>query len=85
MRRMPPRTPGSSGSEGPAVSKYDPLWAYVAADGRAAFTLRFDQIAAIVGLPIDHAFLIYKKELTAYGYRVGKISMKGQTVAFEKL
>lgn len=67
------------------MSKYDPLWAHVAADGRAAFTLSFDQIAAIAGLPIDHAFLTYKKELTAYGYRVGKISMKGRTVAFEKL
>ncbi len=26
----------------------------------------------------------YKKELTDYGYQVGKISMKEQTVTFEK-
>jgi len=26
-----------------------------------------------------------KKELSAFGYKVGKISMKEQTVAFEKV
>ena len=37
------------------------------------------------GLPIDHSFLTYKKELIEYGYKVGKISMKEQRVTFEKL
>ena len=31
---------------------------------------------AVPGLPIDHSFLKYKKELMEYGYKVGKISMK---------
>lgn len=67
------------------MSKYDSLWAHIQQDSRAQFKLTFDEIAQIPGLPIDHSFLTYKKELLAYGYRVGKISMKEQTVAFERL
>lgn len=67
------------------MSKYDPLWAYVHKTGAQALTLTFDEIGAIAGIPIDHAFLTYKKELTAYGYRVGKISMKAKTVSFVRL
>ena len=33
---------------------------------------------------MDHSFLSYKKELSEYGYQVGKISMKEQTVLFNK-
>lgn len=33
---------------------------------------------------IDHSFLTYKKELEAYGFRIGKISMKKQTIAIER-
>ena len=40
------------------------------------------EIESILGFPIDHSFLNFKKELPAYGYEVGKISMKAQTVAF---
>ena len=43
-----------------------------------------DEIEKIVGLPLDHSFLKYKKELLDYGYEVGKISMKTQTVNFIK-
>lgn len=67
------------------MSKYDPLWAYVRETGAQSLILTFDDIGAIAGLPIDHAFLTCKKELTAYGYRVGKISMKAQTVSFIRL
>ena len=35
-------------------------------------------------MPIDHSFLKYKKELIKYGYKVVKISMKEQTVIFDK-
>ena len=35
-------------------------------------------------LQIYHSFLTYKKELIEYGYKVGKISMKEQTVEFIK-
>ena len=67
------------------MSKYDALWAWIRENGTDSFQLTFSEIEKIAGLPIDHSFLTFKKELTAYGYRVGKISMKAQTVAFQKL
>ncbi len=67
------------------MSKYDPLWKYIQENGAESFKLTYAQIEQIAGLPIDHSFLTYKKELTGYGYKVGKISMKEQTVAFEKI
>ncbi len=67
------------------MSKYNPLWEYVQKNGDQSFKLTFDEIQNIAGLPIDHSFLKYKKELTDYGYQVGKISMKEQTVIFNKI
>lgn len=67
------------------MSKYDALWAWIKENGTDSFRLTFDEIERIGGLPIDHSFLTYKKELMGYGYRVGKISMKERTVAFQKL
>lgn len=67
------------------MSKYDALWAYVKENGSEDFLLTFDEIQRILGFPIDHAFLRYKKELASWGYEVLKISMKAQTVAFRKL
>ena len=66
------------------MSKYDALWAYVQKDGSPTLKLTFEQIQEIAGVPIDHSFLKYKKELTDYGYQVGKISMKEQTVVFNR-
>ena len=67
------------------MSKYDALWAYVREDGSPSLKLTFAQIQEIAGIPIDHSFLKYKKELADYGYQVGKISMKEQTVMFNKM
>ncbi len=64
------------------MSKYNPLWEYVQKNGSQSFKLTFEEIQKIAGIPIDHSFLKYKKELTEYGYQVGKISMKEQTVNF---
>ena len=64
------------------MSKYDALWKYIQASGQPQLTLTFDEIAELSGIPLDHSFLKYKKELLAYGYEVGKISMKAQTVFF---
>lgn len=64
------------------MSKYDVLWKYIQASGQPQLTLTFDEIAEISGIPLDHSFLKYKKELLAYGYEVRKISMKAQTVFF---
>ena len=53
--------------------------------GSQSLKLTFEEIQNTVGMPIDHSFLKYKKELTEYGYQVGKISMKDQTVIFNKI
>lgn len=67
------------------MSKYNLLWEYVQKKGSQSFKLTFDEIKDIAGIPIDHSFLTYKKELMEYGYQVGKISMKEQTVIFNKI
>ena len=66
------------------MSKYCVLWEYIQKRGENEFILTFAEIAQIAGVPIDHSFLNYKKELVEYGYEVGKISLKGQTVLFTK-
>ena len=67
------------------MSKYDALWEAVGQTGSPSLQLTFAEMEQLAGIPIDHAFLRYKKELTAYGYQVEKISMKEQTVLFRKL
>lgn len=67
------------------MSKYSALWEYVQKNGSQALKLTFEEIQEIAGIPIDHSFLKYKKELTEYGYQAGKISMKEQTVLFTKM
>lgn len=66
------------------MSKYNALWEHVKNSGKQSLKLTFDEIQNIAGVPIDHSFLNFKKELTNYGYRVGKISMKEKSVSFEK-
>ena len=51
---------------------------------RLRLTLSFDAVEELAGVPLDHSFLSCKKELTAYGYAVGRISMKNRTVLFIK-
>lgn len=67
------------------MSKYEPLWKWIEENGTNSFKLAYSEIENIAGIPIDHSFLTYKKELEEYGYRVGKISMKNRTVSFEKM
>lgn len=66
------------------MSKYDTLWRYVSKSGQDRY-MTFDEIKSVLGFPIDHSFLNYKKELEKYGYIVGKISLKNKTVEFKKL
>ena len=67
------------------MSKYNALWEWIRENGTDSFKLTFDEIGQIAGVPIDHSFLVYKKELMGYGYQVVKISMKEQTVLFQQL
>ena len=48
------------------------------------FRLTYVEIENIAGVPIDHSFLTFKKELLQYDFQVAKISMKEQTVDFER-
>lgn len=66
------------------MSKYDALWNWIKENGSDSFRLTYEEIEQIAGVPIDHSFLTYKKELLNYGYKVGKISMKEPAVNFEK-
>ena len=66
------------------MSKYEKLWKYIDKKKDDKLTLSFEQIEKITGISVDHSFLNYKKELLDYGYSVGKISLKNQTVEFIK-
>lgn len=66
------------------MSKYSPLWSWIRGNGADTFQLTYAEIERIAGVPIDHSFLTYKKELLEYGYRVRKISIKERIVAFER-
>ena len=58
------------------MNKCDALWKYVRERGQAQLILTFDEAEAIAGVPLDHSFLKYKRELLEYGYvqrkRLGK-------------
>ena len=66
------------------MSKYQPLWEHIQTIDAEKLSLSYGEIQSILGLPIDHSFLNYKKELLAYGWNVKKISMKEETVRFER-
>ena len=67
------------------MSKYDKLWEYVEEQEGDELVLTFDEIGAIAGVPLDHSFLNYKKELLPHVWELGKIPMKQQTVRFKRL
>lgn len=66
------------------MSKYNALWEYVSSRQEDKLVLSYAEIEQIAGVPVDHSFLTYKKELLEYGFQVGKISMKAQTIEFLK-
>ena len=45
------------------MSKFNNLWVWISKNGEERFKLMFKQIENIAGIPIDHSFLTYKKEL----------------------
>ena len=48
------------------MGKYDLLWDYVKNSEKDSLKLAFKEIEGILGMPIDHSFLKYKKELWSY-------------------
>ena len=61
--------------------KYSALFDFIKQSGNDKISLSFDETEKIAGIPLDHSFLRYKKELI--GYKI-KISMKEETVTFQK-
>lgn len=66
------------------MSKYLKLWEYIKEQSSDTFKLTYDEIETIAGVPLDHSFLKYKKELLEYGWQVKKIHMKEKSVEFIK-
>lgn len=66
------------------MRKYEKLWNYIKSRNEDTITLTFEEIGEFSGFPIDHTFLQYKKELSEYGWEVGKISMKARNVLFNR-
>jgi len=66
------------------MSKYSALWNYIKEENEDSLILSYNEIENITGVRIDHSFLTYKKELNEFGFSVGKISMKNETVSFIK-
>jgi hypothetical protein len=66
------------------MSKYEKLWNYFTDKTESVIILSYEEIEKILGFPIDHSFLTFKKELITYGYQVDKISLKEKTVRFIK-
>ena len=71
------------------MSKYGHLWAYIdlifKQTNKEKNELSFKQIKDATGFEIDHSFLIYKKELLDYGYKVEKIKLKDKIIIFSKI
>ncbi len=65
--------------------KFSALWAYVGSQSGEFVSLSFAEIEKIAGMPIDHSFLTYKKNLERFGWKVAKIAMKCGNVTFEKI
>lgn len=65
------------------MSKYEKLWEYIKI--MKPELMFFDEIEKVAGIPIDHSFLTYKKELETYGFKVSKISMKDKNIKIEKI
>lgn len=66
------------------MSKYLKLWEYIKEQSSDTLKLTYDEIETIAGVPLDHSFLKYKKELLEYGWQVKKIYMKEKSVEFIK-
>ncbi len=67
------------------MSKYQTLWEYLKNNNQDTYELTFKEIKDLLGFPIDHAFLTYKKEALEYGYEVIKISMKQEKIFIKRV
>lgn len=66
------------------MSKYQPLWEHIQTINADKLSLSYGEIESILGFPIDHSFLTYKKELPACGWNVKKNFHERTDCAFRK-
>lgn len=66
------------------MSKYQKLWEYIEKLDKEELTLSFEKAGSVLGFPVDHSFLRFKKELLPFGFEVGKILMKNKSISFIK-
>ena len=59
------------------MSKYDPLWKWINKNKTDDFQLTYAEIENIVGVPIDHSFLTFKKGTFAVWFQGGKNFYEG--------
>lgn len=62
------------------MSKYNQLWKCIADSGQDQLMTPFSEVERVTGVPLDHSFLQYKKELLDYGYQVDHIYLKKQQI-----
>jgi len=67
------------------MSKYDHLWEYIKLENKECLIISFIKVQDILGSPIDHSFLTFKKDLLVYGFQVEKISLKNKTILLKKV
>ena len=66
------------------MSKYLKLWEFIKEQSSDTLKLTYEEIETIAGVPLDHSFLTYKKELLESDWQVKKIHMKEKSVEFYK-
>lgn len=67
------------------MSKYNRLWKHIANSGQDQLMISFGEVERIAGVPLDHSFLGYKKELLDYGYQVDHIFLKKQEIQISRI
>lgn len=67
------------------MSKYDRLWKNIASRDQDRLIIPFAEVEKIAGVPLDHSFLRYKKELREYGYQVDHIYLKKQQIQVSRI
>jgi hypothetical protein len=69
-----------------SMDKYEPLWKWISSNCIQKETIvTFETIKNVLGFPIDHSFLSYKKNLIQYGFEVKKISLKSKEILFAQI
>lgn len=67
------------------MSRYQPLWDFVLGCGCRHYALTFNDIADIIGSPLNRSIMLHNSELLRYGYTISRISERESTVFIDKV